>query len=70
MGYIYYDFKPDNIVVNINKGYVVLKVIDWDSEFCVCEPWMFQDDIEMQEHINEGIRFINLLMISFCLYSF
>jgi len=68
MGYIYYDFKPDNIVLNIKDGRVILKVIDWDSEFCICEPWMFHENIEEQHHINNGIRFINLLLISFCLY--
>ena len=69
MGYIYYDFKPDNIVINIKDGRIVLKVIDWDSDFCVCEPWMFQDDNENQENINKGIRFMNLLLLSFSLYS-
>lgn len=68
MGYIYYDFKPDNIVLNIKEGRVILKVIDWDSEFCICEPWMFKDDVETQQYIHDGIRFINILLISFCLY--
>lgn len=68
MGYVYYDFKPDNIVLNINDGRVILKVIDWDREFCVCEPWMFNDDIESHKNTTKGIKFMNLLMLSYSMY--
>lgn len=59
--YIFYDIKPNNIVINFSKDQKInLKFIDWDSDFCIEEEWLLENDKNIKI-----IKFISLLIISF-----
>ena len=58
---VYYDLKPENVVINYDKNNrVLLKIIDWDSDFCI-EEW-FMDT----EEYKECAKFLMMLII--CAY--
>ena len=64
MGIVYYDFKPDNVVVNIDKetGKLCLSMIDWDCELCGEERWI--------ENNKDAITFLNLVICAFYMYHY
>lgn len=64
MGIVYYDFKPDNVVVNIDKetGKLSLNMIDWDCELCAQETWI--------ENNKDAITFLNLVICAFYMYHY
>lgn len=42
---VYYDMKPENVVINFEKTKnIELKIIDWDSDFCVEEDFVSKDE--------------------------
>jgi hypothetical protein len=58
---VYYDLKPENVVINYDKNsQLSLKIIDWDSDFCI-EEW-FMDT----EQNKECAKF--LMMFIMCAY--
>lgn len=58
---VYYDLKPENVVINYDKNsQLSLKIIDWDSDFCI-EEW-FMDT----EENKECAKFLMMLII--CAY--
>jgi hypothetical protein len=64
IGIVYYDFKPDNVVMNIDSvtGKVSLKLIDWDGEFCIEESWAHE--------YRDTITFLNLTICAYYLYYY
>ena len=64
MKIVYYDLKPDNIVMKIddNTGELTLRLIDWDSDLCVDEYW-----IEENEDV---IEFLGLMICGYFLYHY
>ena len=64
MGIVYYDFKPDNIVVNIddNTGKISLNMIDWDSEFCVEEEYLKDNE--------DAVLFLNMCICGYYMYIY
>ena len=63
---VYYDIKPDNIVINFKKdNKMEIKFIDWDSDYCVEEEWL--KDNEKNKDI---VEFISILIISFYLKQY
>ena len=64
MKIVYYDFKPGNIVLNIDNttGKITANMIDWDTEFCVKETWL-------QEN-KDAVEFLNLLVLAFFLFHY
>ena len=63
MKYIYYDIKPENAVININNnGSIILKLIDFDSEWCIQEEWI--------ENNEETILFISILLMAYGCYYY
>ena len=60
INFVYYDVKPENIVVNVNSiGKIDLKLIDWDCEYIDEIEWI--SNYENKEYI----VFLNLLIISY-----
>ena len=60
INFVYYDIKPENIVVNVNSsGKIDLKLIDWDCEYIDEIEWI--SNYENKEYI----VFFNLLIISY-----
>lgn len=61
INYVYYDIKPENIVVNVDSisGKIDLKLIDWDCEYLDEYEW-----INNYEN-KDCIIFLNLLIISY-----
>jgi hypothetical protein len=59
MGILFYDFKSDNIVIKSDpiNGKITLKIIDWDSDLCVEEPWL--------ENYKDTCAYINLLICGY-----
>lgn len=64
IGIVYYDFKPDNIVVNIddNTGKISLNMIDWDSEFCVEEEYLKDNE--------DAVLFLNMCICGYYMYIY
>jgi serine/threonine protein kinase len=62
MNIVYYDFKPDNIVLKIENGRVILNMIDWDEDFCIEEKWL-------QEY-GEAVDFLNLVICAYFMYYY
>lgn len=64
MGVVYYDFKADNILANVNNetGKVTLNMTDWDSEFCVEEPYLDGNE--------DVILFLNMCICGYYLYYY
>ena len=64
MGIVYYDFKSDNIVLNIDSetGKVDVNMIDWDSQFCVEESFLKDN--------KEAILFLNLCICGYYMYTY
>ena len=63
---VYYDMKPENIVVKYNEDKnerLILKVIDWDSDFCIEEKWLNDEN-------KECVKFIKLMTIGSYLYRY
>lgn len=45
---VYYDIKPENIVINCDKTKKLeLKLIDWDSDFCIEEEFMNNEEYKV-----------------------
>ena len=62
---VYYDIKPENIVVRMDGNkQLVLKFIDWDSDFCVEEDWIIEDDNR------ECAKFMEIFILGFYMYRF
>jgi hypothetical protein len=61
---VYYDFKSDNIVVNIDEitGKITLNMIDWDSEFCVEEYFLKGNE--------DAVLFLNLCICGYYMYIY
>ena len=61
---VYYDFKPDNIVLNIDEttGKVELNMIDWDSEFCMEELFLKGNE--------DAVLFLNLCICGYYMYIY
>ena len=60
INYIFYDIKPDNIVIHVNSdGKIDLKLIDWDCEYIDVITWI-------NNYKNKKcIIFLNLLIVSY-----
>ena len=62
---VYYDIKPENIVVRMDGNkQLVLKFIDWDSDFCVEEDWLIEDDNR------ECAKFMEIFILGFYMYRY
>jgi len=62
---VYYDIKPENIVLRMNgNNQIVLKFIDWDSDFCIEEEWLDEDDNR------ECAKFMQIFIIAFYMYRY
>ena len=61
---VYYDFKPDNIVLNIDEttGKVEINMIDWDSEFCMEELFLKGNE--------DAVLFLNLCICGYYMYIY
>ena len=55
-----YDIKPGNCVVKQNGDEYILKLIDWDSDYCKTEVFEVDKIIE----IGDCIKFFNLLILA------
>jgi len=56
---VYYDIKPENVVIKMNNNErLIVKLIDWDSDFCIEEKWVNEDNNR------ECAKYLMLLTIS------
>jgi len=56
---VYYDLKPENVVINYDTNKSLdLKIIDWDSDFCIEEEFM-----KIEEY-KECAKFLMMLIIT------
>lgn len=61
---IYYDLKPENIVIRYTSEGIVVKFIDWDSDFCCQESWIDND------YMKQCIKFLNYVTIAGYCYRY
>jgi len=60
INYVYYDIKPENIVIDVDSsGKIDVKLIDWNCEYVDELDWI--NDYENKD----CIKFLNLLIISY-----
>jgi hypothetical protein len=64
---VYYDIKPENIVVNMNsiEDRISIKFIDWDSEFCSEEPWLKDNP-----NYKKAAKILNIITIACYMYRY
>lgn len=69
---VYYDIKPENIVLRTHKetGEISIKFIDWDSDFCVEEPWLYTGTDEECLKNKECVKFLNICTIGYYMYRY
>lgn len=64
MGIVFYDLKSDNVVLNIDEhtGKISMRLIDWDSVFCVEEPYIDGNE--------DAIVFLNVVICAYYLHYY